>query len=142
MLQFKWNWTTWIILCCCFAFYKQKEDYQEVNRLLSRPWREHYSITRAQISTLCLGHLIEKGPTRQNYYSILDIIFPRIGIHNREAVVYNNARALKELIGQMAALGDESGTCNCNCKCKCKKKCRDKKGRKKKKCLKKCKKKC
>ena len=79
-----------------------------------------------------------------NYYSNPDVIFPRTGTPTGFGGVSNNARVLKEMIGQMAALGDESGTCNCNCncKCKCKKKCRDKKGRKKKKCLKKCKKKC
>ena len=97
------------------------------------------------------GHLIEKGTNKQgfntimaysttgywpkvNYYSNPEVTFPRTGTPTGVEGVSNNARVLKELIGQIAALGDESGTCNCNCKCKCKKRCQDKKGRKKKRC--------
>ena len=39
--------------------------------------------TRAQISTLYLGHLKEKGTTRDNYDSNPDIIFPGIGTNHQ-----------------------------------------------------------
>ena len=54
---------------------------------------------RAQISTLYLGHLKEKGTTRDNYDSNPDIIFPGIG------TTYGVVGVLKEMIGrQMISL--------------------------------------
>ena len=74
------------------------------------------------------GQLIEKGSAstgynsimaygttgyrrKANYYSNPDVIFPGTGTPTGVAGVSNNAKVLNEMIGQMAALGDESGTC-------------------------------
>ena len=95
------------------------------------------------------GQLIEKGSAstgynsimaygttgyrrKANYYSNPDVIFPGTGTPTGVAGVSNNARVLREMIGQMAALGDESGTCSyvpppSTCKERCWEKCRDKK---------------
>ena len=106
------------------------------------------------------GQLIEKGSAstgynsimaygttgyrrKANYYSNPDVIFPGTGTPTGVAGVSDNARVLREMIGQMAALGDESGTCSdvpSSCEQLCEEKCRDKK--KKKRCLKRCLKKC
>ena len=111
------------------------------------------------------GHLIEKGNASQgyrsimaygttgyrrkaNYYSNPDVIFPGTGTPTGVAGVSNNARVLREMIGQMAAVGDESGTCSdvpppppaSTCEEQCEEKCQDKK--KKKRCLKRCLKTC
>ena len=48
---------------------------------------------------------------KANYYSNPDVIFPGTGTPTGVAGVSNNAKVLNEMIGQMAALGDESGTC-------------------------------
>ena len=80
---------------------------------------------------------------RKNYYSNPSVILPQTGTPTGVAGVSNNARVLREMIGQMAALGDESGTCSdvpSLCEERCEEKCRDKK--KKKRCLKRCLKKC
>jgi len=76
------------------------------------------------------GHLIEKGNGWNtgfrtimaysaeghnpvvNYYSNPDVIYPRTGTPTGVAGVSDNARVLREMIGQMAAMGDESGTCS------------------------------
>ena len=67
------------------------------------------------------GHLIEKGNASQgyrsimaygttgyrrkaNYYSNPDVIFPGTGTPTGVAGVSNNARVLRKMIGQMAAL--------------------------------------
>ena len=77
------------------------------------------------------GHLIEKGTNttgfntimaygrsgyyaKANYYSNPDVIFPGTGTPTGIEGVSNNARVLNEMIDQMAALGDESGTCGEN----------------------------
>ena len=41
-----------------------------------------------------------------NYYSNPDVIFPRTGTPTGVGGVSNNARVLKVMIGQMAALGE------------------------------------
>ena len=51
---------------------------------------------------------------KANYYSNPDVIFPGTGTPTGVAGVSNNARVLNEMIDQMAALGDESGTCGEN----------------------------
>ena len=111
------------------------------------------------------GHLIEKGTAstgynsimaygrsgynrKANYYSNPDVIFPGTGTPTGVAGVSNNARVLREMIGQMAAVGDESGTCSdvpppppaSTCEEQCEEKCQDKK--RKKRCLKRCLKTC
>ena len=111
------------------------------------------------------GQLIEKGSAstgynsimaygttgyraKANYYSNPDVIFPGTGTPTGVAGVSNNARVLREMIGQMAAVGDESGTCSdvpppppaSTCEEQCEEKCQDKK--RKKRCLKRCLKTC
>jgi len=101
-----------------------------VGHELGHNFGAHHDTRVASNNIFSYGHgqLIEKGSAstgynsimaygttgyrrKANYYSNPDVIFPGTGTPTGVAGVSNNAKVLNEMIGQMAALGDESGTC-------------------------------